>query len=213
MDLPVTQTAGVTFTAGAPTAGNSNITGTSPVTADGVATSAITITLEDANSNPVSGVTPTFSATGSNNTLGICSATTALGVSTCTLASTKAEVKTLSILTPVAVTGGTVTFQAGALDHITISPPTATIAAGGSQAYTATAFDQYNNTIGDVTGSATFGIAPDGSCTGASCTATVAGGHTVTGTESGKTGAASLMVTPGATVSIDPQPGDDHGGR
>ena len=48
------------------------------------------------------GVTPTFSATGSNNTLGNCSASNASGVSTCSLRSTTAEVKTLAIVTPVA---------------------------------------------------------------------------------------------------------------
>ena len=78
--------------------------------ADGVASSTITITLKDASNNPVSGVTPTFSASGSNNTYGACSATNGSGVSTCSLKSTMAEVKTLSITSPVSVTGGMVTF-------------------------------------------------------------------------------------------------------
>src|SRR5439155_997717 len=59
---------------------------------------------------------------------------------------------------------------------------------------------QYDNSLGDVTASTSFSIAPDGSCTGASCTATVAGTHAVTGTKSGKTGTASLQVTPGAVL-------------
>src|SRR5213076_1106332 len=113
---PVVQSGGtVTFTAGSAAAANSTITGTSPVVANGVATSTVTITLKDASSNPVSGVTPTFSATdtGSTNVYGACAATNASGISTCTLASTKAEVKTLSIATPVVKSGGTVTFTAG----------------------------------------------------------------------------------------------------
>jgi parallel beta-helix repeat protein len=89
---------------------------------------------------------------------------------------------------------------AGALDHLALSPASATISAGGSQAFTADGRDQYDNSLGDVTGSTTFSIAPDGSCTGASCTATAAGAHTVTGTSSGKTGTASLQVTASATL-------------
>src|SRR5207237_677805 len=95
----------VTFQAGAAAAGNSTISGTSPVTANGVSTSTITITLKDANNNAVSGATPTFSATGTSNTLSACSATNASGVSTCTLASTKAEDKTVSLASPAVVTG------------------------------------------------------------------------------------------------------------
>ena len=59
---------------------------------------------------------------------------------------------------------------AGALDHLVLSPASATIAAGGSQAYTAEGRDQYDNSLGDVTSSTTFSIGPNGSCSGASCT-------------------------------------------
>ena len=43
------------------------------------------------------------------------------------------------------------TVTAGSLDHIVISPATATIAAGGSQSYTAEGRDQSDNSLGDVT--------------------------------------------------------------
>jgi parallel beta-helix repeat protein len=92
------------------------------------------------------------------------------------------------------------TVTAGPLDHLALSPASATISSGGSQAYTADGRDQYDNSLGDVTGSTTFSIAPNGSCTGATCTASVAGGHTVTGTNGGKTGTASLVVTASATL-------------
>ena len=85
---------------------------------------------------------------------------------------------------------------AAALDHLVLSPASATISAGGSQAYTAEGRDQYDNSLGDMTASTTFSIAPNGSCTGATCTASAAGAHTVTGTKSGKTGTASLQVLP-----------------
>jgi hypothetical protein len=92
----------------------------------------------------------------------------------------------------------------GALDHIVVSPASATITAGGSETYTAEAFDAFDNSLGDVTGSTAFSISPNGTCTGNVCSATTAGAHTVTGTHSGKADAASLQVDAGppATVSV-----------
>jgi parallel beta-helix repeat protein len=97
-----------------------------------------------------------------------------------------------------AIDTASLSVTAAALDHLVLSPASATITAGGSQAYTAEGRDQYENSLGDVTASTTFSIAPNGSCTGATCTASAAGAHTVTGTKSGKTGTASLSVTAAA---------------
>ena len=98
----------------------------------------------------------------------------------------------------------------GALASIEISPASASIAPGGSQAYTAEGFDAFGHTRGDVTSSTTFGIAPEGSCTGATCTASVFGAHTVTGTNSGFTDTATLTVLdvtpPTTTASLSPAP-------
>jgi len=91
----------------------------------------------------------------------------------------------------------------GSINHLVLSPLSASIAAAGSQAYTAMGVDAYNNPAGDVTGSTVFSIAPDGSCTAANCTANVAdingSSHTVTGTytATGAQGIASLTVTAG----------------
>ena len=57
----------------------------------------------------------------------------------------------------------------GPLDHLVVSPSTASVASGVPQAYTATGVDQYGNSLGDVTASTTFAIGPDGSCSAASC--------------------------------------------
>src|SRR5262249_1261301 len=46
-----------TVNGGAPSAATSTITGTSPVAANGVATSTVTITIKDAENNPLPGVT------------------------------------------------------------------------------------------------------------------------------------------------------------
>ncbi|TML84005.1 MAG: hypothetical protein E6G08_18525, partial [Actinobacteria bacterium] len=110
---------------------------------------------------------------------------------TCTASTTGAH----TITGTDAAKTGTATLTVNVLvDHIVISPATMTISAGGSQTYTVQAFDASNNSLGDVTGSTAFTIAPDGSCTGATCTATSGGTHTVTGTNAGKTATATLNV-------------------
>lgn len=103
---------------------NSSITATSGITANGVATATITITLLDSNSNPVTSVVPQFDVSGGGNILGTCSATDATGVSLCTLKSTVAQTKTLTLTSPKVISGGTTTFVPGP-----ISPLTSTITA------------------------------------------------------------------------------------
>ena len=98
------------------------------------------------------------------------------------------------------------TVNAAALDHIVIAPKTATVTAGVGQAYTAAAFDQFNNSLGSVTGSTTFTISPNGSCTGSTCQATAPGTHTVTGTNAGKSDTATLTVSAGGPASITISP-------
>ncbi|MGH7749899.1 MAG: hypothetical protein ACREQ5_34795, partial [Candidatus Dormibacteria bacterium] len=94
------------------------------------------------------------------------------------------------------------TFTAAAVDHIAISPASASITAGGSQSYSVTAFDVSNSSFGDVTSSTSFSISPDGSCTANSCTATVSGPHTVTATFWGLTTTAALTVNPSAATHL-----------
>jgi hypothetical protein len=144
----------------------------------------------------------------SNNSLGDVTSNTTFSISpdgSCTAATC-----TASTAGPHTVTGNdsgktstaSLTVNAGAFDHLTLAPASATIASGGSQVYTAQGRDQYNNSLGDVTSNTTFSISPDGSCSGASCTASVTGAHTVTGTNAGKTGTASLQVGAGSLDHI-----------
>ncbi len=96
----------------------------------------------------------------------------------------------------------------GALDHITISPSSAIITAGNSQAFTAQAFDAYSNNLGDVTASTTWSIdAPaGGSWSGATYTSQSAGTWIVTGTYSGFNGVASLTVNHASATSLSISP-------
>ena len=90
----------------------------------------------------------------------------------------------------------TVSVSASGLDHITIAPDPATIVAGATQSYTATGFDAYGNSLGDVTSATTFIIDGGGSCTVANCGANNAGTYTVTGTDTGQSATATLHVGP-----------------
>ncbi len=168
------------------------------VPADGATTSTITVTLTDAFGNPVAGKTVSLAQTGSSTISAASGPSSGAGVVTFTVKSTTAETVTY---TATDTTDGVtlsqtadVAFAIGSLDHIAITPASATISAGGSQSYTVEAFDSFNNSLGDVTGSSSFGITPDGSCTGASCSATVVGTHTVTATYAGKTDTSTLTV-------------------
>ncbi len=76
----------------------------------------------------------------------------------------------------------TLTITPGPAARLAITPASATITAGGAATFAASAFDQYGNSVGDVTASTNFSVAPDGSCTSASCGATRTGTHTVSGT-------------------------------
>src|SRR5439155_14725185 len=87
---------------------------------------------------------------------------------------------------------------ADSLDHLVLSPSAATISAGSAQSYSAEARDRYGNSLGDITSSTTFTVAPEGSCVAGVCTASVVGPHTVTGTAIGATGTAALTVRAGA---------------
>jgi hypothetical protein len=121
---------------------HSTITGTSPVVANGTDTSTITITLRDASNVGVSGVIPTFTASGSNNTYGTCSSSDVNGVSTCTLSSTTAETKALSIATPIVTTGGNVVFVAGPFAKLQLLVPGETAAPGSATGKTGSPLTQ-----------------------------------------------------------------------
>jgi uncharacterized repeat protein (TIGR01451 family) len=80
---------------------------------------------------------------------------TAAGVHTVTVQATDAQLATDTDAAQVSI-------GPADLDHIVLSPATATILAWQSQAYTVEAFDVYNNSRGNVTAQATFSIVETG---------------------------------------------------
>jgi outer membrane protein assembly factor BamB len=162
------------------------------------------LVLSPASSTVGAGTAQPYTATAFDrygNSLGDVTAATTFSISpdgTCTGAvctATVAGTHTVTATDGTATGTATLTVNAGPLDHLVVSPGSATISAGGSQTYVAEGFDQYNNDLGDMTAASTFTISPDGTCTGAVCTATVAGAHTVTGTDGTATGTATLTVS------------------
>lgn len=196
-DNPVTDLVAVGPTAAPPPPAAS--LALAPATATSAAGTAHSVTAAAlaAAGTPVSDALVTFSITsGPNAGLTQQIPTDANGEATLTYVSTAPGTDSIQASTSTLQSDVvTNTWTVGALDHITISPASATIPAGGSQTYTAEAFDKFNNSRGDVTGSTTFSILPDGSCAGAVCTATTAGAHAVTGNHNGVTATATLTVT------------------
>jgi adhesin/invasin len=208
---PVVASGGmVTFIGGTAVAGTSSITGTSPVVADGTSTSTITITLKDSYGNATSGTVPTFSATdgGSNNVYGVCSSSSASGISTCTLKSGKAETKTLSVTSPFSLSGGTVTFTAAA------SPSNSTIVGTGPVLANGVATSTVTITLKDYSNVGISGIVPTFTATDSgstnvytACSTTTAGGVSTCTLKSthGETKTLSLatpIVFAGGTVTF-----------
>lgn len=194
----------ISFIAGPAVAANSTITGTGPVNPDGTSTSTISITLKDAFSNFVSGTIPTFSATGSNNTYGVCSSSNTSGLSTCTLASTTGETKTLSISTPVSKTGGTVVFESGSAVAANSSIiGTGPVVADGVATSTITI------TLKDAAHAAVVGIVPEFSASGMDntlgvCSATNSSGQSICTLASTKAEVKNLEIISPINKTGDP---------
>lgn len=169
--------------------------GTATITAGG--TQAYTVQAFDAGNAPLGDITS--SSVISITTPGTCSGAVC--------SATKAGPYTLTAQAAGLSDTATLTVVAGPTSGLILTPSVASIPAGSSQAYTARGVDQYGNSTGDLTGSTIFTIAPEGSCTGATCTASTPGTHTVTGTASGFTATATLTVTLPAPVILTPNGG------
>lgn len=175
-------------------------------------TRALTATLKDAAGNVESGdntTVVTFGKTGGAGTVtGLGADAVALGVASLTV--TGALAGSIDIeATASAITSNTLTFTVvfGPLDHILLSPPTATVDPAVARAYTVEAFDLAGNSRGDVTAAASLGIAGGGgSCDNilSTCRAAAVGAHTVTATYLTKTNTATLTIN-----NLDPDAVDD----
>jgi hypothetical protein len=179
--LAITSTPSATFTVGSP--------GTFTVTSSGVPTGVLSET------GPLpGGVTFTDNGNGTATLSGTPASGTAGPYPIVVVASDGVSPNANQIFT--------LTVDSGPAVRLTLSPPAGTITSGGLQAYTATGYDASGNSSGDVTTSTTFTIVPNGtgsavgaSCAGNTCTATVPGNYTVTGTDGAATGTAALTVT------------------
>ena len=160
---PITDTAPITFVAGAVSAATSIVNATTPVVANGVATSTITVTAKDANGNPVSGQSVTLSVLPSTNATltqpgGV---TDAAGVATGTLASTTTGARTVSaVIGATAITDdAVVNFTAGAISTFAWTVDGAATA-GVAESVTLTAQDAQGHTVTNFTGTVNLSTTP-----------------------------------------------------
>src|SRR5438105_6132877 len=132
--------------------------------------SSLSVTLKDGANNAVGSQAVGVTQDGPSAISPSSTFTDANGAALFAAADDRAEVATYyAEVNGVGVALVSVTFTPGPLDHLRLSPDIATVVGSDSEQYTATGLDQYGNEIADVTSSTTFTIAPDGSCTGASC--------------------------------------------
>ncbi len=203
-----------------PTAGSYVITGTYGGKSDTAAlivtghlANAVSITVSPKTASVTAGSTQAFTASASDgyNTWNVTSIVNwsinaaaggfwiqNTGTYTSANAGTWTVTATMGSLSDTAIL--TVNADQASPSSIVISPKTATVTAGTPQNFTAIAYDQFGNSLGDVTSSTAFS-APGASVTGNSVTADNAGSYTVTATYSGLTDTANLTVT-GYSVSF-----------
>jgi len=158
-DTVLTSTASVQFTAGSPSSSTSTAVAANPDDrADGTSQDVVTVTVEDAHGNPVSGLALSLLPQSGHSVVSPASTgsetTNASGVAT--FAVTDTHVETVSYLavssgTPLSVSGATVAFVPGppsaTASTLTVSP--ASVPAGGtaSATVTATVVDAEGNPI------------------------------------------------------------------
>ena len=123
---------------------------TGTVTTDG-GVSTVTVTVKDQFGNPIPGIFPVISATGSGNTIVQPTvATNVLGQTTGSLQSTVAESKVVSVTVggnPITQTA-TVNFNPGVLHHITVAPTgPQSVTTGLTIPFSAQGYDFNNNAI------------------------------------------------------------------
>ena len=182
------------------------LTGIATPTTAGSAASA-TVTVQDAYGNLATGFTGTVSFTSTDAAATLPANYTFTGADAGTHVFTGGVTLRTAGNQGVTATSGAlsstqspIAVQPGALASLVLSPSTSTMDAGASRSFTAQGRDASGNNLGDMTSGTTFSISPNGSCTANSCTATVAGAHTVTATRPGATGTAALQVNPAAPV-------------
>ncbi|MEW6071427.1 MAG: Ig-like domain-containing protein [Planctomycetota bacterium] len=202
---------------------------TADVVADGAELSTITVTVRDANGNPLPGQTVAIAATGTSNTIAQPgSATDAAGQATATLASTKAEAKTI---TATANPGAgqvvldqqpTVQFVAdsgainAALSTVAAAPDAGVVADGAeTSTISVTVVDTYGNPISGrtvwlaATGTGNTltqpaAVTDAAGQTAGSLAATVAETKTVSATVDPGPSQTALLATPTVTFIADP---------
>jgi hypothetical protein len=106
--------------------------------------------------------------------------TTTIAPTTSTTTTTIAPTTSTTTTTIAPTTSST--GRSTSLTRLELRPAKASIVAGARQAYAVEGFADDGTSLGNVTAATSFSIGPDGACDGASCSATTAGMHIVTGT-------------------------------
>ncbi len=160
---------------------NSTISSTTNVTANGTTGATVTITLKDAFGNFISGVTPVINVSGTNNTVSTCSISSSIGVSTCTIKSTKAQSKTITITSPSGITSSaTSVFLPGVIASLSFAQAIAPLTLTAGDLFSIQpliyALDANSNIVTtDSTSNVTLSAYNANNCSGSAITSGIAG--------------------------------------
>lgn len=186
----------------------SQISATGPIAADGVATVTVDVLILDQNAAPMAGVVPVLASSGSGNIISECSATDAAGASTCTMASTKAETKSLNLSAPVELTPVPVVFEPGPATKLAFSVQASDATAG--EHFVVQPEVQVQDAVGNLVPTGSYAVtlslqSGDGNLSGTLSQNTVAGIATYTGLSASAEGIKILKATAtGLTPATSP---------
>jgi hypothetical protein len=185
-----------------------------------VSQAAPTITTQPTNVKTAAGSTATFTAaatgsptptvhwqeqaaggSGNSPVPGATSPTLTLTAVTASMSGTTYEAVFTNSVSSATTNPATLTVEM--LDHLVLSPASATVGSGVGQAFTAEGYGATGDDLGPVTSATTFSISPDGSCLGSTCSASASGSHTVTGVDGSASGTATLSVTAQAQKYVE----------
>lgn len=164
----------------------------------------LSVTVTDAQGNPVPDTPVTFTApsTGSSAAFnGSASAPVTAGVDgvaavPAPTAGTVAGAYNLTATAGAATALISMRNSPGAVASLKLTPQSASVLAATTVTYAVEAYDKYGNDAGPAGSGVALAVTPDGGCAALSCTALAPGAHTVTATLGSASGSTSLQVLP-----------------
>lgn len=162
-------------------ASQSTVEASDNIIANGTATSEIVITLKNSKGETVEGVPPRLTVSGTNNTVSSCTVSDEEGISNCTVSSTKAEDKQITVNFPTTIEGPSVSFLPGPASRLGFltEPGGGTAGTIWSQQPIIQIQDAFGNLVPDATGDISVALSSGTGTLSGTLTATASSGQAI----------------------------------